>query len=177
MSRQVILHCSDSSFGTVQLIDEWHAARGFKRRDPDRGLTAIGYHYVIENGWTTSRHERDYDPMRDGQIVTARYEHEIGAHAQGSNDAVGICLIGKATFTRRQLTSMYALVIGVCLRNGSTFNDVLGHCETPVEVAKGHGRKSCPNLNMDRVREKLRMMLVGVGVQLINNGEQKGAGT
>ena len=39
--KKVIIHCSDSDFGTASVIDGWHK---------ERGWDGIGYHYVITNG-------------------------------------------------------------------------------------------------------------------------------
>ena len=40
---KIILHCSDSEWGSASVIDQWHK---------ERGWTEIGYHYVITNGQT-----------------------------------------------------------------------------------------------------------------------------
>ena len=39
--NKIILHCSDSAWGSAAAIDRWHVERGMRR---------IGYHYVILNG-------------------------------------------------------------------------------------------------------------------------------
>jgi len=96
----IIIHCSDSEWGCVRVIREWHLGRGW--RD-------IGYHFVILNGYVTYE---DYRAKRylmslDGSIECGRYlnqnlivEHnEVGAHTLGYNDkSIGICLIGKNIF-------------------------------------------------------------------------------
>lgn len=58
-------------------INEWHKERGF----PISSLGYfVGYHYVIE---------------KNGAVLKAREENEIGAHDQGENvDSIGICLAG-----------------------------------------------------------------------------------
>lgn len=75
--NKVIIHCSATPEGrdtTIQDIDEWHKARGFKK---------IGYHYVI---------------YIDGSIHKGRDENEIGAHCTGQNsNSIGICYIGGMT--------------------------------------------------------------------------------
>lgn len=100
---KVIVHCSDSSWGNAAEITRWHLERGFK---------TIGYHYVILNGML-SPYKRHSD--FDGHIETGRpldddadmELDEIGAHAFGYNDAVGICLIGlSGTFSDSQLRAL-----------------------------------------------------------------------
>ena len=52
----IVIHCSDSSYGTVDIIDHWHKMRGW---------SGIGYHYVIGNGYTTKstgKPDVDYTP-------------------------------------------------------------------------------------------------------------------
>lgn len=70
----IVIHCSATPEGrdyTVQDIDRWHRARGWR---------CIGYHYVI---------------YRDGSIHRGRPESEIGAHVSGKNaNSIGICYIG-----------------------------------------------------------------------------------
>ena len=72
--KEIIIHCSATKEGydyTVEDIDRWHKARGFK---------SIGYHYVI---------------YRDGTIVEGRPLNKQGAHTTGHNkDTIGICYIG-----------------------------------------------------------------------------------
>lgn len=71
---KIIIHCSatkPSQACTVDLIDQWHKARGFNR---------IGYHYVI---------------YKDGSVYTGRPLSQIGAHTMGYNtESIGICYVG-----------------------------------------------------------------------------------
>lgn len=72
--NKIIIHCSATKEGelfTVEDIDRWHKARGFK---------GIGYHYVI---------------YLNGRIKNGRPVNEIGAHCKGYNkNSIGICYIG-----------------------------------------------------------------------------------
>lgn len=95
---EIIIHCSATPEGkdyTVQDIDRWHRARGFRK---------IGYHFVI---------------YRDGSIHAGRSKSEVGAHCTGHNAiSLGICYIGglsrdgkpKDTRTPQQRESMLALI-------------------------------------------------------------------
>lgn len=105
----VIVHCSDSSFGNAVLIDNWH-----RNRKPP--FSMIGYHYVILNGRISAYKRHSFF---DGHIETGRpldddkdmELDEVGAHAFGYNNSVGICLIGlSGTFTDSQLRSLQHLV-------------------------------------------------------------------
>jgi N-acetylmuramoyl-L-alanine amidase len=56
---------------TVEQIDQWHRARGFKK---------IGYHYVI---------------YLDGSVHKGRKESEVGAHVLKHNqNSIGVCYVG-----------------------------------------------------------------------------------
>jgi len=105
----VIIHCSDSSFGNAALITKWHVV--------ERKFETIGYHYVILNGRLSPYKFHNYF---DGHIETGRpldddkdFElDETGAHAFGYNKAVGICLIGlSGTFTDAQLRALKHLIV------------------------------------------------------------------
>jgi len=60
------------------VIDEIHRERGFHAFYWGR-LYHIGYHYVI---------------LPDGTVQSGRPEHCQGAHAEGYNSYIGICLVG-----------------------------------------------------------------------------------
>jgi hypothetical protein len=106
---KIILHCSASAFGNAALIAKWHVQ--------DRGWSGIGYHYVILNGWITSK---VYHPDYNGHIETGRpldddpvvKNSEAGAHVRGHNyKSVGVCLIGNSgNFSEEQLNSSLYLV-------------------------------------------------------------------
>lgn len=72
--NEIIIHCSATPRGrntTVNDIDLWHKARGFK---------CIGYHYVV---------------YLDGSVHKGREENEMGAHCIGHNaNSIGVCYVG-----------------------------------------------------------------------------------
>lgn len=81
----LIVHCSDSPYGTVELLHNWHLERGF---------AGLGYHYVITNGFLID--SKKYYKHFDGRVWTGRDEDIVGAHVKGRNhNSLGICLIGK----------------------------------------------------------------------------------
>ena len=71
----------------AQVINAWHAVRGFKRSSAacqafNPSLPSNGYHYVIDV---------------DGQIFTGRSPDEVSAHVQGfGSESLGVCLAGGA---------------------------------------------------------------------------------
>jgi len=116
----VVIHCSATASGkridrgtpgkpgylnAAQVINSWHAVRGFKRSTAARQafnpeLPSIGYHYVID---------------LDGTVLTGRHPDEIGAHAVMFNaHSIGICLVGGAErsgrYTRAQWVALEQLV-------------------------------------------------------------------
>ena len=121
----VILHCSDSSFGNASLITKWHVT--------ERGFDTIAYHYVILNGLLSPYKMNSYF---DGHIETGRpldddkdmELDEKGAHAFGYNNSVGICLIGlSGTFTEGQLRSLQHLINKLRIQFGEI--NVLQHSD------------------------------------------------
>ena len=154
----IVIHCSaspnsDSLFrgspGTpgfltpAQVIDGWHAQRGFKRSAEARArlnpqLWSIGYHYLI---------------YRNGVIATGRGEDEVGAHVAGFNQkSLGICLIGTDQFTPEQWASLRDLVAR--LRAKYPDARVVGHRDlSPDQNANGivesfEWLKTCPGFDV-----------------------------
>lgn len=137
--HRIMLHCSASTWGDARVIDEWHRERGWRE---------IGYHYVILNGRRGAR--SGYDARIDGLIETGRAEEEIGAHVGGHNrDSLGVCLIGgPGKFTVAQHYAAATLLHRLIERHRLRISNVIGHYELDP-------RKSCPGLDMDRLRTGL----------------------
>lgn len=138
----IIVHTSDSPYGSVELIREWHLARGWKD---------IGYHYVVTNGHKrTSR--GDAKVYENGMIRHGREENATGAHARGYNArSIGVCLIGKrGNHSAEQLAALYGLILGLMFRYGIPVENVIGHYETD-----SGSRKTCPDIEMRSFRAKL----------------------
>lgn len=117
----IIIHHSDSLFGSAALIDKWHRARGFDE---------LGYHFVIGNGTNSG----------DGQIeVGPRWaQQKWGAHDNALDNrynlqGIGICLVGnfdKQRPTAAQKRSLVKLVAYLMRTYHVMPNHVLGHGET-----------------------------------------------
>lgn len=124
----VVIHCSATASGQrlqrgkpgdvgyqscAQIIDAWHAERGFQRSAAacaalNPHLPHIGYHYVVD---------------LDGQVFTGRGLDEVGAHAKDHNAAsIGICLVGgaeaQAQFTPAQWKALKNLVLTLRMQTG-----------------------------------------------------------
>ena len=151
----IIVHCSDSEWGTAREIKKWHT-------DPipqGRGWSDIGYHFVIQNGKPTPRQNL---PALDGSIECGRYidednvigPNEMGIHALGYNDhSIGVCLIGTKTFTIPQFDALKRLLQDLCREHGIPVENILGHCETESGKAQG---KTCPNFAVSDFRTWLK---------------------
>lgn len=117
----IVIHCSATPSGKplqrgmpgtqgylncAQIIDSWHAERGFKRSDAARAqfnpsLGSIGYHFVID---------------LTGEVFTGRGVNEVGAHAKDFNaHSLGICMVGglerDSQFTSAQWNSLASVVL------------------------------------------------------------------
>ena len=135
--KSIILHCSDSEFGSVRIIDHWHRQRGWN---------GIGYHYVITNGVLESGEK--YRTYNDGLIQEGRDIDKTGAHCKGKNTgSIGICLIGKHTFTAKQLyESLPGLLRGLMAINLLSVDQIYGHFEFS-------DYKTCPNISREIIRK------------------------
>lgn len=132
MSRfvdKIIIHCSASpdylDIGARE-IDRWHKERGFNQ---------IGYHYVVR---------------RNGEVERGRPEYLPGAHAKGANkSSIGIVWIGEKSISPEQEKSLIGLINLVRGQYHVKVENVLGHREA-VQTSK-----TCPNLDMNRLRAEL----------------------
>jgi hypothetical protein len=148
--QHIIVHCSDSEFGTAALIREWHLARGFKD---------IGYHKVVLNGVIAKGHwDGAYDGMiEDGRPIGEDDEltgPEIGAHCLGYNQtSIGICFIGVDQFSLQQRITARGLLYDLMNKYDIPLENVLGHCETVSGMKEG---KTCPNMDMAEFRRRIK---------------------
>ena len=153
----LILHISDSSWGSVEAIRTWHT-------DPPplgRGWRDIGYHYIIGNAYPTYE---DYLHRRpkvetDGSIWPGRdtdhdgdIDEEIGAHALGYNSkSLGVCFVSKdGLLTGLQVRAGLGLCTMLMNRYGVPVEKVIGHTET------GNTSKPCPVFDCGYFRDLLR---------------------
>jgi N-acetylmuramoyl-L-alanine amidase len=151
----VVLHCSASKWGSAEKIDEWHRKQGWE---------AIGYHYVVGNGYPRS--SRNYVPFCDGLIELGRdlnkngwSEDEVGSHVKRWNkNSVGICLVGPP-FSNKQLGSAARLAADICQRYMlDPTTSVKGHNEFPEVI------KQCPMVDMGEFRHYVSEALKPGGI-------------
>lgn len=141
----LIIHCSDSAWGSAKEIDKWHK---------ERGWNGIGYHFVILNGVIRPHSERILSLM--GSIEVGRGMDVIGSHCLGYNErSLGICLVGKGvdTFCVEEFDSLKSLSQELCKLFEIPAEKVLGHGETESGKAEG---KTCPNFDVAAIRMYLK---------------------
>lgn len=135
---RIIVHCSDTPDSRddidVKTIREWHVR--------DRGWKDIGYHYVV---------------CRDGTMQAGRKENgdqfltgdEIGAHTKGHNhDSLSICWVGRNRMSVEQEKAFYYWLVVLARVHKLHASDIYGHYEFDAG-------KTCPNLDMNQVRQKV----------------------
>ena len=142
--KYLILHTSDSEWGTVKDIDLWHKQRGWDM---------VGYHYVVTNQFPTYNSLKNHKSIDDydGVVWRARPIDEVGSHCLNWNDkSLGICLIGKhGIYTTKQIDSVMQLLIRLNTRYLVSIANIIGHYET--DTGKNQG-KTCPDIQMDAMR-------------------------
>ena len=135
--KKIILHCSASSFGTAELIRDWHVN--------GNGWSDIGYHFCICNGFIT---KTNFDPDYDGKIQKGRSLNKSGAHCKGENsDSIGVALIGEDQFTIKQLDALLTLLMQLC----DDYN-------LPVSAIHAHNKystKTCPVFDVELVKKMM----------------------
>jgi len=160
--NKIIVHCSDSEWGTMKDIKEWHTLSLPK----GRGWSHIGYHYIICNGYPTYNSYKDkrFDLNYCGLTQIALDDQTEGIHCAGDNKtSIGICLIGVKTFPQESLQALNVLLINLLLKYNLKPSDIYGHYERPSGIKQG---KTCPNFNC----ENLRKMLI---VKFLNSFEEE----
>lgn len=103
---------------------------------------------MILNGHRTSH--GPFDSRDDGLLESGRPLNVKGAHCRGFNSrSVGICLIGRNEFSEQQMKTLFR-----------SLGDLFRHYNLDPDAVYGHyeldDHKTCPNLDMDVVRQQLR---------------------
>lgn len=150
--KYLLIHTSDSKWGSVEVIRQWHT-------DPPpkgRGWADIGYHFCIQNQFPTynSLATNKPDTKSDGQLRPGRPLAQMGAHCVGFNDkSIGICLVGaQGKYTAKQLETLKATCISFMKKYNIPVENVLGHYETDNGKSQG---KTCPDIDMVKYRLEL----------------------
>lgn len=161
----IILHYSKSAYGNVATVRKWHTDP-----QPDgNGWNDIGYHYVILNGYPEWTNLNSKKPLlyTDGKIEVGRPIEQAGAHTvewdkdgnfvkNYNHNSIGICLIGEATFTSKQIWAVRSLVFKLREEYGPL--PLFGHEELAPYRSNGKPNP-CPNLSMDFMRNFIPLEL------------------
>lgn len=154
--KRIVIHHSDSNWGTANDIRKWHLQRGW--RD-------IGYNFVISNGVPTSedsKNKREFECMV-GQIEYGRIldadpwieADEVGAHAYGFNrDSIGICLIHKkGKYPYKMMSTLIRLCACLCKMFNLKPENIVGHYELDEK------KPECPSIDMEKFRMHLENLI------------------
>tara|TARA_B100000989_G_C19523818_1_gene465710 strand:- start:2696 stop:3100 length:405 start_codon:yes stop_codon:yes gene_type:complete len=118
--KLLVVHCSDTD------DDSDLSAIDIHKMHLNFGWNGIGYHKVI---------------CRSGKVENGRPEYWIGAHVKGKNNiSLGVCLIGKANFTKNQFVSLKKVLKS--WKELYPKAEIIGHCDT------GNTTKTCPNFDV-----------------------------
>jgi N-acetyl-anhydromuramyl-L-alanine amidase AmpD len=101
------------------------------------GWKDIGYHYVIR---------------KSGEVEWGRALHIAGAHLEGANDTLGVCMSGDGdseAWTPAQREALFNLAVMKCREHAWTENEVVGHREGPARFGAKPTRKRCPGRLVD----------------------------
>ena len=136
--RAIVLH-------TVGVRGDTTAAAIRKFHVQTNGWRDIGYHFLVR---------------KDGAVETGRPLAQAGAHTQGANDTIGVCVAGDGDsepWTYRQWVSVLALCGKLMDDHGLGPSQVVGHREAPAKLGAAPTGKTCPGrlVNLDEVRAEL----------------------
>lgn len=163
MIERVYIHCSDSDFGSENLINHWHKLRRFGTM-VDGYHISTGYHLVILNGRPNS--DKKFYGFLDGSIETARKFGKHAAAVRGDNKhTLHYCLIGKdGVFSNKQIMSLFE-ALRWNVGRGLAVKNILGHYEFWTRKGK-KAQKTCPGIKMNDLRENFKEYLSGNGCSL-----------
>jgi len=116
----------------------------------DTTAAAIRKYHVEHNGWQDLGYHRVV--RKDGTVETGRALWRMGAHTNGANDTLGICVTGdgdQEPWTHSQHGSVLYLCIEWCRHYGWGAEAVCGHREAPVWLKAKPTSKTCPGKLVD----------------------------
>ncbi len=118
----LVVHCSDTE------NNENIGAKEIHQLHLSFGWDGIGYHKIIK---------------RNGLIEMGRPEYWIGAHVfEHNRESLGICLIGKDKFTKKQFNSLKNILKDWKVKYPKA--KIVGHCDFE------NTNKTCPNFNLKK---------------------------
>ncbi len=121
----------------------------------DTTMANIRRHHVEHNGWADVGYH--FGIRKDGRVETGRSLSRAGAHAQGANDTIGICVYGdgdREEWTLAQWDSAIAVCADLCRAHKWTASQVAGHREVVERFGGAPTTKTCPGklINLSAVR-------------------------
>lgn len=137
--RGVVLH-------TVGVKGDATAAGIRKYHVEHNGWRDIGYHFVV----------RKSGLIEDGRPLT-----QTGAHAEGANDSIGICVAGDGdheVWTLAQSDTVRELAASLLTRFKLPLEKLCGHHEVEQVLGGKPTTKTCPGklIDMNNVRAEVR---------------------
>lgn len=128
----------------------------------DASIAAIRRYHVEHNGWRDAGYH--FGIRKSGRVELGRPLVQAGAHTEGANDTIGVCVYGDGdteAWTLAQWDSVLALCVEHCRANGWSAEDVCGHREAPVRLGAKPTSKTCPGrlIDLDAVRERVASAL------------------
>jgi len=134
MTTLIVVHHSATLTGNAEVFRRYHVNV--------RHWADIGYHFVI---------------TREGKIEAGRPEHLIGAHALTGRPysrnpfSVGVCLVGKDTFTDEQIKALICLLVRLCRTYHINPLD-----SRPKHGIEGH-HENCPGpgLDLEKIKKEV----------------------
>lgn len=133
--RGVVLHTVGvRGDATVEAIRRYHVEHN--------GWRDIGYHFLIR---------------KDGKVCAGRPLTQYGAHLEGANDTIGVCVTGDGdseAWTWQQLDAVVELAANLLTERGLGASKLCGHREGPAFFAAKPVWKTCPGklIDMAQVR-------------------------
>lgn len=145
--RGVVLH-------TAGVRGDASAASIRKYHVEHNGWLDIGYHYVVR---------------KSGQVETGRPLTQTGAHTEGANDTIGICVVGDGDhepWLSVQTQAALDLCVHLCEEYGWTEHQIAGHREAEHMFGAKPTHKTCPGtlVDMDQIRALVTLGLSVRGV-------------
>lgn len=121
----------------------------------DTTVAAIRKYHVEHNGWRDVGYHRFV--RKSGLIEVGRPLFTTGAHLQGANDTLGICVAGdgdREPWTTEQTKAVLDLCVEWCRHFGWGADVVIGHREGPGRFGAAPTTKTCPGrlVDMDQIR-------------------------
>lgn len=128
----------------------------------DSSMASIRRYHVEHNGWRDAGYH--FGVRKSGQVELGRPLSQLGAHTQGANDTVGVCVYGDGdseAWTSAQTDAVVLLCVEHCRANGWSAEAVCGHREAPARLAAAPTHKTCPGklIDLDAVRARVASAL------------------